>query len=213
MEITGLSEYKGDTWCVELDGGQRIYVNEAVVNDFLLSKGKHIDAELLDRLKDADTLRKAKKRALYLLGSREYCREELYKKLRASYTEEVARAAADYMQEYGYVNDEDYAPRLAEYLIRTKRLGLRRVRYEMLRRGLDECLVEDVLSEYDDDEIDEEITALLSRKYYSKIQDIDDRRRTIAAMARRGYDYRAVKRCIEAMLEEYEDDEDFYLDE
>lgn len=79
----------------------------------------------------------------------------------------------------------------------------------MLHRGLDENLVEDVLAEYSDDDIDEEITELLERKYYSKIQDYDDRRRTIAALARRGYDYRAVKRCIESLLEDYDDDEDF----
>ena len=108
-------------------------------------------------------------------------------------------------------NDEAYAPKLAEYLIHTKRFGLRKAKYEMLHRGLDAQLVENVLAEYGEDEIDEEITALLERRYSAKIQDFDDRRRTIAALARRGYDYRAVKRCIEALLdeEEYEDDEDF----
>lgn len=209
MEITELSEYKGDTWRLELDGNAVYFVNISVIIDYELHKGQELTEEVLEEICNADTLRKAKRRALYLLGTRQYCRMELYKKLRVSYAEEIAHAAVSYVQENGYVNDEEYAPKLAEYLIHTKHWGLRKARYEMLHRGLDENLVEDVLAEYSDDDIDEEITELLERKYYSKIQDYDDRRRTIAALARRGYDYRAVKRCIESLLEDYDDDEDF----
>jgi regulatory protein len=208
MTITEIEEYKGDTWKLELDNNTVCYVNEAVVSDFSLRMGQELSGEQLSRIRDADTLRKAKKRALYLLGSRQYCRKELFMKLKRTYGEEVANAAADYVCEMGYVNDEDYAPKLAEYLIHGKRWGLRKTRYEMLRRGLDENIVEDALAEFSEEEIDEEITALLEKRYYSKISDPDDRRRTIAAFARRGYDYRAVKRCIENMLDDYEDDDE-----
>lgn len=211
MEITELSVYKGDTWRLELDHDteQTFFVNCSVVSDFLLRKGQEISGEALCEIRSADALRKAKRRALYLLGSRQYCYAELLKKLRATYGETVARKAADYMCVLGYVNDEDYAPKLAEYLIHTKHYGLRKSRFEMIHRGLSESLVDNVLAEYSEGEIDEEITELLERKYYAKIEDYADRQRTIAALARRGYDYRSVKRCIERMLENYEDDEDF----
>ncbi len=202
MEITELSAYKGDTYYLELDDGRKTYLNSAVVMDFDLCKGDNISEELFEEIKSADALRKARKRALYILGTREYGYTELYKKLRRTYDEETSRTVADTMKEYGYVNDEEYAPKLAEYLIRTKRWGLYKVRYEMLLRGLDENLVEDVLSEYSEEDIDEEITELIMQKYYSKIFDFDGRRKTIAALARRGYDYGAVKRCVEAVIEE-----------
>lgn len=212
MEITALEEYKGETWRLELDGSRETtyFINASVVDEFMLKKGQELSGDALARIQGADTLRKAKRRALYLLGSRQYCRGELLKKLRRTYGEDIARSAVDYVTEIGYVNDEEYAPKLAEYLIHTKRWGLRRTRYEMLRRGLDEELVDNALAEFSDEEIDEEITALLEKRYSAKIQDYDDRRRTIAAFARRGYDYRAVKRCIEALLERegYEDYED-----
>ncbi len=205
MEISELSAYKGDTYCLELDDGRKIYINSAAVMDFDLCKGDEISEELFEEIQKADSMRKAKKRALYILGTREYGYNELYKKLRRTYDEETSRAVADAMREYGYVNDEEYAPKLAEYLIKTKRWGLYKVRYEMISRGLDENLVEDVLSEYSEEEIDEEITELLNRKYYSKLFDFDGRRKTIAALARRGYNYGAVKRCIEAILSEEEE--------
>ena len=207
MEITCLELYKGDTYRVELDEGESIFVNCSVVSDFSLYKGMILDGDILAQIKQSDSLRKARKRALYLLGTREYCYNELYKKLRETYDEDTARAAADSMREYGYINDEEYAPKLAEYLIHSKHYGLKKARFEMLRRGLDEYIVEDALAEFSDEDIDEEITELLTRKYYSKLEDYTLRQRTIAALARHGYDYRAVKRCIERILEENEDEE------
>ena len=106
MEITGLSPYKGDTWRLELDGETSVYINAAMVEDYGLSEGRELDEDTLEEIRCADTLRKAKKRALYLLGTRQYCYNELYSKLRSSYTEEIAHAAASYMKESGYVNDE-----------------------------------------------------------------------------------------------------------
>ncbi len=209
MIITELSVFKGDTYKLELDDGElTFFVNSAVVNDFLLHKGGELSGDKLAQIQQADTKRKAKKRALYLLGSKQYCYKELLSKLRRSYDEETARYAADAMRDYGYVNDEEYAPKLAEYLIHTKRYGLRKAKYEMLHKGLDAELVENTLAEYSLEEIYEEITELLERKYYGKIADYDDRRRTIAALARRGYDYNSVKHCIEQLLEDYEDYEE-----
>lgn len=152
-------------------------------------------------------MRKAKKRALYLLGSRMYCYGELYKKLLPTYGEEASRAAADAMQEYGYIDDEDYARKLAERLIRGKRYGMGKTRWEMQRRGLDKNLIEDVLTEYSEDDIDEEIMHLLQTKYSEKLDDPDDRRRTMAALARRGYGWGEVKRCMERCAELTEDEE------
>ena len=77
MEITELCEYKGDTWQIELDGDRKYYVNGSIVGEYELEKGQTITNGELSRIKDADTLRNAKKRALYLLGERMMCRGEL----------------------------------------------------------------------------------------------------------------------------------------
>lgn len=206
--ITELSLYKGDTYKLELESGQTFFLNCALVADYDLYEGGEMDAELLEKLQHADKMRKAKKRALYLLGSRMYCYGELYKKLLPAYGEEASRAAADAMQEYGYIDDEDYARKLAERLIRGKRYGMGKTRWEMQRRGLDKNLVEDVLTEYSEDDIDEEIMHLLQTKYSEKLDDPDDRRRTMAALARRGYGWGEVKRCMERCAE-LTDDEEF----
>lgn len=201
MLVTEVCEYKGDTWKIELDNERKFFVNLSIVEEFRIEKGQTITAAALNHITGADILRKAKKRALYLIGERAYCYNELFTKLKRTYNEQVAREAADYIRELGYINDEEYAPKLAEYLIRSKRWGLRKTRYEMIRRGLEKELVENALAEFTEEELDEELMALIERKYSAKLEDFDDRRRTAAALIRRGYDYGAVKRCIEAALE------------
>lgn len=210
MLVTELSEYKGDTWEIELDGAKKVFVNASVVDEFNVKKGQTLTAAALGQITGADVLRKAKKRALYLISEREMCRGELLKKLTKTYGAEIAEEAAEYVCGLGYVNDEEYAPKLAEYLIKRKRWGVRRVRYEMIMRGLDRELVENTLADVPEEELDEELTALIERRYINKIADYDDRRRTIAALARRGYGFGEIKRCIDAVLSSIEDDFDDY---
>jgi len=209
MLVTEVSEYKGGTWEIELDGKRKVFVNGSVVEEFNVQKGQTLTPAALEQIAGADVLRKAKKRALYLIGEREMCRGELLKKLTKTYGAEIAEEAAEYVCGLGYVDDEEYAPKLAEYLIKRKHWGVRRVRYEMIMRGLDRRLVENTLADVPEDELDEELITLIEKRYINKISDYDDRRRTIAALARRGYDFGSIKRCIEAVLEDGDDFDDY----
>lgn len=169
----------------------------------------------------AEVLKRAKKRALYLLGERAFCRAELLSKLSKTYGDEIAEEVMEYVDELGYINDGEYAVKLAEYLIHRKKLGLFRAKREMLMKGLDRELCDNVLSEISTDEVDEELVELIEKRYSTKISDFDDRRRTIAALVRRGYDFGSVRRCIDyvaenigendADVDEFEDYEQEYL--
>ena len=207
MLITALAVYKGDTWEIELESGKKVFVNSTVVERFGLEKGMELPAERLEEMLGADTLRKAKKRALYLLGERAYCAGELKKKLAKTYGEEVAESAVEYAAELGYIDDEDYAKKYAEYLITSKRRGICQVRRDMLMKGLSREITENVLAEFSAEQLDEELLYVIRRKYSDKIGDFDSRRRTIAALARRGYDFGSIKRCIEIVTNENLDEE------
>lgn len=208
MIITELGEYKGDTWEIVLDGKRKVYVNVSIIDGSGLHKGQCISPETLSEIMGEDALRKAKKRALYLLGERDMCRGELLKKLTKTYGADIAEEAAEYVCGLGYINDEEYAPKLAEYMLKSKHWGKRRVRYEMIMRGLDRELVENTLADISQDDLDEELIELIERRYTDKISERDDLRRTIAALARRGYDFDSIKRCIKAVADNLEDDPD-----
>lgn len=212
MKISALSEYKGETWEIVLESGRKVFVNEMIVSDFRLFEGREITPSELSSIIAADIARKAKKRALYLLGERAFCRAELLSKLEKTYGAEVAEDAVCYVEELGYINDEDYAKKYAEYLIKRKKHGVYRAKREMLQKGLSRELCENVLAEFTEDELDEELLWLIRKKYIEKISDFDGRRKTVAALVRRGYDFSSVKRCIATCLEDF-DDEEFYENE
>lgn len=160
----------------------------------------------------SEVLKRAKKRALYLLGERAYCRAELLSKLSKTYGDEIAEEAMEYIDELGYINDEEYAVKLAEYLIHRKKFGLFRAKREMVMKGLDRELCDNVLSEISIDEVDEELVELIEKRYSAKISDFDDRRRTTAALVRRGYDFGSVRRCIDYVAERIGDNPDDYAE-
>lgn len=195
MRITELCEHKGDTWKIEL-GGARYYVNGAIIAQFGLEKGQEITREELAKVRAADVLRKAKARALYLLGERDMCLAELTKKLTKTYGEEIASEAASYVLGLGYINDERYAAKLAEYLTKRKQYGKRRAKQEMLHKGLERELVEEALAQIPDEAVSRELVELIERRYANKLGEYKERQKVIAALARRGFSFDEIKRAI-----------------
>lgn len=162
----------------------------------------------LDEDKQSGEKERAKKRAMYLLGNRDYCRNELYKKLMENYCEETCDYVIELMEHYDFIDDERYAGKLAKKLIKVSHKGKRRARYEMMMKGLDAETVDEALSQYSDEDIVEEIKSLVEKKYYEKLDDRADVQKVIAALARRGYGFDDIKTALRLVREEMEENEE-----
>ena len=150
---------------------------------------------------------RARKRAMYLLGSRPYSAAALREKLLNNYSEKTAERVIDDMTRYGFLDDEDYARRLASSIIKVKKYGVHRAKAEMRRKGVPDELIEQALSEYSREDIADSLTGLVRKKYSDRIYDRDERQKVIAALARRGYGFSEIKTAITAVLEELGDEE------
>lgn len=151
---------------------------------------------------------RARKRAMYLLGSRPYSTAALREKLLNNYSEETADRVIEDMTRYGFLDDEEYARRLASSIIKGKKYGLHRAKAEMRRKGVPDELIEQALSEYSREELTDSLTELVRKKYFDRISDRAERQKVIAALARRGYGFGEIKTAITAVLEEIEDEEE-----
>ena len=156
--------------------------------------------------KDAEYER-ARKRAMYLLGNRPYSTAALREKLLNSYSEKTADRVIKDMTRYGFLNDEDYAKRLASSIINGKKYGVHRAKAEMRRKGVPDELIEQALSEYSREDLTDNLTELVRKKYSDKISDRAERQKVIAALARRGYGFGEIKTAIMAVLEELDEEE------
>lgn len=160
-------------------------------------------------------LETAKKRAMYLLGGRDYSRRALYEKLREHYSEESCEKAVAQMCEYGYLDDERYAKRLARQYIEGRKYGKRRAALMLSQKGLERETIEEALSLYSADMVAEELADLIETKYLGRLfgegpEGRKETQKVIAALARRGYGYGEIRTAlslVEERLEEEENDE------
>lgn len=158
-------------------------------------------------------LETAKKRAMYLLGGKDYSRRALYEKLREHYSEESCEEAVRQMCEYGYLDDERYAKRLARQYIEGRKYGKKRARLMLLQKGFERETVDEALSLYSEDEMTEELADLIERKYADRLfldglEGRKEAQKVIAALARRGYGYGEIRSAISLVQERAEEEDE-----
>lgn len=151
----------------------------------------------------------ARRRAMHLLAARDYGKKELYKKLLNNYSEKTSLAVTEMMTEYGYLDDERYAKKLAKTYIEIRKYGKKRAALMMREKGLDRNTIENALEEYDAEAITSEIVVLLKKKYMDRLflegpEGKKEMQKVIAALARRGYSYGDIKTALYALKEEIE---------
>ncbi len=200
---------EGTWYAVETDAGC-YEISRRLLAEYGMEEGMDMEEELLQTLHLRSRRSRAYQRALYLLDARDYSYSMLFQKLMQTYKDrELCTAVADKLLRDGRLDDARYARRLAEYLVEKKRYGLFRVRQELLHRGIPKALCEQAMEGLED-AAQENIPAVLEKKYGRILTDPADRRsreKAVAGMVRLGYDYRSVRLAVEAYFADYDDEE------
>ena len=186
-----------------LEEGEPVFMNADIIAQYNLKAGMTVPAAALEEMAAADTARKARERALYLLDFRDYSYAEMVKKLTETYGEDLAFDVADELAAKGLINDRRYAGVLARRLCEGKLLGYFRAKPYMREKGLPAALIERALAEYTDSA--PERAAQLARKKYMRYFDPEDRdllRKLKAALVRSGYSFSEASAAIDILTEE-----------
>ena len=138
----------------------------------------------------------AKEKALRLLEFRSHSEKELRDKLiRAGANSEDLPEIFDFLREYSFVNDAEYAKKLARDLQNLNKYGIRRIREELKSRGIFGEALENAMLELTDEEEDQ-LFPLMERKLSGNF-DKKNIERAIRYFAYRGYGYDDIKSAIE----------------
>lgn len=149
------------------------------------------------------TKNETKEKALRLLAFRAHSEKELMEKLkRAGAKDEDLPYVMEFVKEYGFVDDAEYAKHLAKDLQNIKKYGKKRIFAELKNKGISTEYIDAALSELSDDEEDS-LLPLLERKLGGNFQqkNID---KAIRYFIYRGYDFGDIKVCIEKLKQETE---------
>jgi regulatory protein len=193
MKLTCVEKYKGRTMQLSFEGGETAYLNADIVQRYSLRAGVDIPEAAWAEIVHADTYRRARERAMYLLDYRDYSYVELCKKLMNNYEEDICFEVADSLAEHGFINDARYAETIARRQFEVKLFGAYRVRLYMREKGIPAAIIEQALEPY---------AAELVKRKYMKYYDPDDRammQKLKNALARQGYGYGEIKDALDIL--------------
>ena len=169
---------------------------------------KEINEEELTELLDAVSFRRAYNRGLDFLSRRPYGTKELIKKLcEKGHEKASAEKACERLTELGLLNDEEFARILANDLLERKNYSIKRIKQELIFRGINREIVENTV-ELLDNEPENRIILIIKKKYINKIGDEKGRKRTIDALMRLGYSYSDIKNALNTITE-FDEEQDY----
>ena len=148
---------------------------------------------------------RAREKALWYIDYSDISKKGLYGKLRREYGEEISARVSDRMEELGLIDDRRYAERYAEILLGEKRVAPRKAIMMMTAKGIDRETARSALEQVGQDPVGV-ICELIEKKYISRMHDPDGVRKTVAALARRGFSFSDIREAVKR----YNDETEFY---
>lgn len=144
-----------------------------------------------------DEIRRAKLRALHLLTAMDRTEANLREKLLASYGEEAAEIAVEYVKSYGYLDDERFVKNYIESKSRTK--SRRQIEQELIcRKGVSREAVERGFENAQMADITEVIEKYMQkRKIDPKNCDPEQKQKFFAYMMRKGFQIEDLKKVFD----------------
>ncbi len=214
MKILEVNRRRRSLYALTLENAEPVQVDVRTFDESPYAVGCDITCQQLEGLLEQSQYNRAHDRALYLLGLRDYACRELEKKLHTEATPEIAAQVVERLRQVGLLDDERYAARAARSLSEYKRMPRRRVEQELRRRGVEPETARTAAEELECEDFQQAL-ALIEKRYYNKIKDPDARQQVVAALARRGFTYTAIRRAMELVAlapdSENEETEDTWL--
>jgi regulatory protein len=202
-KITG-QRHRPNRRNVYLDGGFAFGCNLNVIARFRLREGMVLTADEVDAIQRGEVRQECFDAAMRYLESRLHSRTELKRKLtRREMGEAVIYGVLNDLERLGYLDDSKFAVAKATSAARHKHHGPRRAVQELMRAGITaEVAKKAATSVYA--EMDSAAIAMqLAERQAARLRRLDPvvaKRRLIGMLARRGFDFDAIKQAVEKVL-------------
>ena len=196
MLISAVEPWKKSMSAVYIDGEYAVTLDTMTLIKNHIKAGVEISDEELHSLIQQSEKQRANEKALNLITYRDHSKKELKEKLSRTYSEETAEEIAEKMQEAGLVNDEEYARKYAEELLRKKHMSMRGIEFRLREKGISPEIIQTISKELECDPA-AEIQQVLAKKYPSYLQDEKIKKRAIAALQRLGWSWSDIKNAMQ----------------
>ena len=192
MEIKRIKKFN-DLFIVELDQEKSLTLTESVFVRHNLYKGKELtDDDFFEIQKDSER-QIAIDFALKKLRNRKTTWEIRDLLSREGISEEAIAGAVEYLSEYNFLNDEEYAELFARDKQNLNGYGPVKIRYLLKQKGIKEEYISRALKKFTHEVEIEMIEKIVDKKYVRGDGLSKDKSKIIRFLLSRGFQYPAIK--------------------
>lgn len=207
LTVTKIQQQKNDDkrYSIFIDGEFVFGITGVQVLYFKLEEGKEISQSTFDEISNEIVLESAKKKALRYLSYRARSRKEVYDKLaydNKDFSGKTIMTVMDFLEEYGYIDDDNFAESYIKDKINLNKFGLNRIKAELKQKGVEEKTIADVITKLSDSDFPfnqkENALDLLDKRYKnSYISDLKEKKKAYNFLMRKGYDIDIIRDTVE----------------
>lgn len=192
MEIKRIQKLN-NLFVVELDQENSLSLPESVFVRHNLYKGKELTENDVFEIRKDSERQIAIDFALKKLRNRKTTWEIKDLLTREGIGEDAIAGAVDYLEEYGFLNDEEFAELFARDKRNLNGYGPVKIRYLLKQKGIEEKLIAMALENFTQDDEVEMIEKIVEKKYVRGNVLSKDKSKIIRFLLSRGFQYPAIK--------------------
>lgn len=200
MIVTQMIGISRARYKVYVDGQFAFILYKGELREFGIEEEKEISESCYQQIMTQVLPKRAKKRALNLLESRDYTSGQLREKLRqGDYPQACIDEAIDYVESYGYVDDLRYAKDFITYHLEHK--SRTRIGQDLMRKGIGRDIIEAAFEELEQSGTGQDETAMIVKLLEKKKYDVrtvskQDKQRMYGFLYRKGFHTDAISRAL-----------------
>lgn len=180
-------------------------LTDEAVRRYGLTPGTMLGRDKLEALAEEVQIPAAKRDTGRYLERSEHSKSQLKGYLlRRGYSPRVVESVSDWAGEVGYVDDARFARAYVRSHRERSPMGVRRLRGELIRRGVPEPVADGVLEEMDDTDLTETLVEKV-RSSYGYLEPGKGRNRALSYLKRRGFDYSLSSEVVSRALSPEDD--------
>ena len=206
MKITRVVKKDSKNVTIQLDNDDIIFINYEIFLKSGLRKNDDISENQIDSLIKENQRFAVKQRAFRYLGRRLLSENELRVKLKQKkYDENIIDEIIEFLKEKEYLNDLEFANIFSSENIRNKFWGKNKIKAELIRRGINNEIISQVLFEKFPDGNDLNNAIELAQKKYQLLskRNLEQKKlkeKLISFLFSKGYDYEVIKEAVEQIV-------------
>lgn len=195
---------KGGRFNVYVDGEFSFALSEKILADENLAVGQKITQQKIEKIILEYELSKILDKVYRFLSFRPHSKKEIENYLkRKKLGETEIKVVLKKLEKAGFINDLDFAKFFIESRVKFRPKGRHLLKAELIQKGIDKNLIEEVLDRIEISEV-ELAKAAISKKLprFLKLPQLEAKNKIAQFLARRGFSWETIKTLIDTELYE-----------